>query len=84
MIDYTSDIKEILRLNTDVTEEQLNSLTFDTNINSLGIDSLELVESIIEIEKKFHIDIEIGGAWMEELIVTIGDLNKTINEQVNG
>lgn len=84
MIDYTSEIKSIIRNSSDLTEEQMDAVGRDVNIADLGIDSLSLVEAVIELEKKFKVDIELGGAWMEELSITIDDINKMINEKLNG
>jgi acyl carrier protein len=84
MIDYTEEIKSVLRLSSDLTEEEMSKVTGDTNIASLGIDSLSLVEAVIELEKKFKIDIELDGPWMDELVLTINGLNEMINGKLNG
>lgn len=84
MIDYTKEIKSILRDSSDLTVEEMDKVSNDTNIASLGIDSLSLVEAIIEMEKKFNIDIEIHGSWMEEVDLNIDTINKMINEKING
>lgn len=82
MVDYTNEIKSILRDSSDLSEEEMAAVGNDVNIASLGIDSLSLVEAIIELEKRFKIDIEIGGAWMEDAVVTINEINKLINEKL--
>lgn len=84
MTDYTNEIKKILRDSSDFTEEEMEAVTNDTNIASLGIDSLSLVEAIIELEKRFKIDIELNGAWMEEVDLSINKINEMINEKLNG
>ena len=84
MIDYTEEIKNVISEASDLTVEQLKTITNDTNIANLGIDSLSLVEIIIELEKKFNVEIELGGAWMEEAEVTIDEINRIINEKLNG
>jgi acyl carrier protein len=83
MVDYTSEIKSILRNSSDLTLEQMDAVANDTNIASLGIDSLSLVEAIIEMEKKFKLDIELGGPWMDEANISINDINKMINEKID-
>lgn len=84
MIDYTNEIKSVLRNSSDLTEEEMAAVSNDTNIASLGIDSLSLVEAIIELETKFKVDIELGGAWMDEADITVNQINKIINEKING
>jgi len=84
MIDYTSKIRGILKDSSDLTEEQMNEVSLDTNIAKLGIDSLSLVEAIIEMEKHFKIDIELSGPWMDETDITINEINKMINEKLHG
>lgn len=84
MIDYTNEIKSILRDSSDLTVEQMAVVDNDTNIAGLGIDSLSLVEAIIELERKFKVDIELGGAWMDEADITVNEINRMINEKING
>lgn len=84
MIDYTKEIKDILRYSSDLTEEEMSQVTNDTNIASLGIDSLSLVEAIIEMEKKFKIDIDINGSWMEEVDLNVNQINNMIHEKLHG
>lgn len=82
MIDYTTEIKSILRESTDFTVDEMAAISNDANIAGLGIDSLSLIEAVIEIERKFKIDIEIGGAYMDEADLSINDINKMINEKL--
>lgn len=84
MIDYTNEIKSILRESTDFTVEEMADVSNDANIADLGIDSLSLIEAVIEIERKFKIDIDIGGNYMDEAVISINDINKMINEKLNG
>ena len=84
MVDYTNEIKSILKDSSDLTTEQMAAVDNDVNIASLGIDSLSLVEAIIELERKFKVDIELGGAWMDEANVTVNEINRMINAQLNG
>jgi acyl carrier protein len=84
MIDYTNEIKSILRSSSDLTEEQMAAVSNDTDIASLGIDSLSLVEAIIEIEKKFKVDIELSGPWMDEVDISVNQINKMICEKLHG
>lgn len=84
MVDYRDDIRNVIKSCSDLTLEQIIELGDDINVTKLGLDSLALVEAIIEIEKKFNIVIELGGAWMEELEITVNVLNTILNEKING
>ena len=84
MVDYTNEIKSILRISSDLTEEQMAAVSNDVNIASLGIDSLSLVEAIIEMEKKFKVDIELAGPWMDDADISINQINKMISEKLHG
>lgn len=84
MVDYTEDIKRVIGNASDLSEDEMTKISNDANIASMGLDSLSLVEAIIELENKFKIEIELGGAWMEESVVTINEINKIINEKLNG
>lgn len=84
MVDYTAEIKSILKDSSDMSAEEMDAVSNDTNVAGLGIDSLSLVEAIIEMEKKFKVDIELNGPWMDEANITINDINKMINEKLHG
>lgn len=83
MIDYTNEIKSILRESSDLTEEEMAAVSNDANLADLGIDSLSLIEAVIGIERKFNIDIEINGNYMDEANISVNTINKMINEKVN-
>jgi acyl carrier protein len=84
MTDYIKVIKDILQESTNLTDAEMDKITSDANIADLGMDSLDLVEAILALEKEFGIDIEISGDWMEDAVITIDGLNKIINEKLNG
>jgi len=84
MTDYIKVIKDILQESTNLTDAEMDKITSDANIAVLGMDSLDLVEAILALEKEFGIDIEISGDWMEDAVITIDGLNKIINEKLNG
>ena len=83
MTDYTKVIKTILQESTNLSDSEMDKITSDANIASLGMDSLDLVEAVLALEKEFGVDIEISGDWMEDAIITIENLNKIINEKLN-
>lgn len=51
-------------------------LKMETTFESLGIDSLDTVEMVMELESRLGIEIE-----LEEKIITIGELVKFAQEQ---
>ena len=59
-------IKDILQENLDIAPENVDE---DSTFESLGVDSLDMVELVCEIENRF--DIELGEA---EGLETMGDL----------
>lgn len=83
MTDYTKVIKTILQESTNLSDSEMDKITSDANIASLGMDSLDLVEAVLALEKEFGVDIEISGDWMEDAVITIENLNKIINEKLN-
>lgn len=60
----------------------LDRINPEDNLQSLGIDSLDLMEIIIEIEKDFKINIEGGEINTRNTIKDLYDLveSKTINK----
>lgn len=84
MIDYTKEIKIILRESSDLTENEMNSVNNDANLADIGIDSLSLIEAIFELEKKFNIEIELSALDGDEIIFTINGINKLVNEKLHG
>lgn len=84
MIDRTEQIRQVLMDSSDLTERDMESMTNDSNIRDFGIDSLSLVEAIIELEHMFNIEIDNSGPWMEEAELTVNGINKMINEKLHG
>jgi len=70
-MDVMETIKGILAENLDIAPEQVNE---DSTFESLGIDSLDLVALICELEEKC--DIDFGDP---EGLETIGDLIVYVN-----
>ena len=73
------DIKKIIK---DAFSEVTDGKEFDENteIKSLGIDSSDLVESLMEIEEK--LSIEFSDEEMMSL-KTVGDVYRTIEQKLN-
>lgn len=78
MVDYRNEIKEIL---SGLVGDTISN---DTNLADAGLDSLEIVEALLILENKFGVFINIEGDWMEDLVLTVDDLNRKINEKLHG
>lgn len=59
-------IQSYLATQLDIPAEQI---TRDTSFESLGIDSLDMVEMVMELEDELGVELE-----MEEKVATIGEL----------
>ncbi len=56
----------------------VETITQDTTFESLGIDSLDTVEMVMQLEEELGIEIE-----LEEKIATIGEFAKFIEAKMN-
>ena len=65
-------IKEVLQDNLDIEPETVNE---ESTFESLGIDSLDMVEIIMDIEEEFDISIDTG-----EGLKTVSDLIEFIKK----
>lgn len=74
-MDVLNTIKKILAEQLDIDE---NSITETTTIEDLGVDSLDLVETIMNIEEEFGIEVDDNDV---ENLKTIGDFIKYINSK---
>lgn len=63
-------LKEVLQENLDIAPDQVNE---DSTFDSLGVDSLDMVELICDLEEKCNIDF-----GEPEGLETIGDLVKYV------
>ena len=79
MANIAQDVKDII---VDKIGVPADRITEDANFqNDLGADSLDIVDLIMEFEKKFEIDIPDEDAG--DKIATVGDAIKYIEEKVN-
>lgn len=77
----SSDIIGLIAGHTEMAAEEI---TLDTELDSLGIHSLELVEIIMDIEEKYDVEIELDAATASESIKTIGDIISEAEKLVKG
>ena len=56
-----------------------STITMDTPFDSLGLDSLDTVELMMELEEDLGVPLE-----LEEKVETVGDLVKFIEKKIGG
>jgi acyl carrier protein len=69
----------IVELKNLIDVKDKDSLTLETNLRDLGIDSLELLDFILEIEDKFNIEID-DDALIQ--MSTIGDVVNAVQIKI--
>ena len=76
MEDFTMSIYDrIIKLLAEHTGKDASEFTPETTFESLGIDSLETVEMVMELEEEL-------GVELEEKVATIGELVKFVEKCV--
>ncbi len=75
---------DIIGLIAEHTELEAADIKLDTELDSLGIHSLELVEIIMDIEEKYDVEIELDAATASDSIKTIGDIISEAEKLVKG
>jgi len=55
----------------------VENITMDTTFESLGIDSLDMVEMVMDLEEELGVDLE-----LEEKLTTVGELVKFVETKV--
>ena len=73
-MDIYAKLTEVL---ADHTGRDASEFTRDTTFESLGIDSLETVEMVMELEEELGVELE-----LEEKVATIGELVKFVEKCV--
>lgn len=67
----------IIKLLAEHTGKDTSEFTPETTFESLGIDSLETVEMVMELEEELGVELE-----LEEKVATIGELVKFVEKCV--
>ena len=73
-MDIYAKLTEVL---ADHTGRDASEFTRDTTFESLGIDSLETVEMVMELEERLGVELE-----LEEKVTTIGELVKFVESKM--
>jgi acyl carrier protein len=62
-----------------------NEVTDESNLASLGIESLDLLEIVFEIETQFDIHVPYNANEADKLaLATVGDVVRTVQAVING
>lgn len=69
--------ERIIQLLVEHTGKEASEFTPETTFESLGIDSLETVEMVMELEEELDVELE-----LEEKVATIGELVKFVEKCV--
>lgn len=72
-------LEKLVEMLAEKLECEKDTLSATTEFASLGIDSLEVMELIMNVEEEFDVEIEVG----ENTMNTLGDLVNMINESKN-
>jgi len=67
-------IKAVLKDHTDI---DVSTVTLDTPFSELGVDSLDTVEMVMELEEELGCELE-----LEEKLNTVGELVKFIESKI--
>ena len=68
-------IRSYLASELDISEDEI---TRDTTFESLGVDSLDTVEMVMDLEQELGVELEI-----EEMIATVGELVDFVESKVD-
>lgn len=69
-------LERIQKVFRDYKEDQTINLTVDSTFEEIGLDSLDIVEVVMNLEEEFDVTIELNGE-----IKTVGDLIRVIEAQ---
>jgi acyl carrier protein len=73
---------DIIELITDRTKHNGSTLQLSEPLDNLGLDSLQVVELIFDIEEKFNINIPVN-ANMDIESKTVGDLIQAVDQLIS-
>ena len=72
-------LEKLAKLLAEHTDIEASSITMDTPFDSLGLDSLDTVELLMELEEEVGVPLE-----LQEKVETVGDLVKFIEDKIGG
>ena len=71
-------LEQLIELLAEHASADPTTITADTTFESLGIDSLDTVEMLMELEDKLNIEIE-----LDEKVATVGELAAFVEKIMN-
>jgi len=70
-------LEKVLKLLSEHSDADVAEITMDTTFSDLGIDSLDTVEMVMELEEELGVELE-----LQEKLSTVGELVKFIESKM--
>ena len=70
--------EQLIELLADHTGKPVEAIDMDSSFESLGIDSLDTVELVMNLEEKFDIELE-----LEERVNSVGEMVAILEAKIN-
>lgn len=74
-----NELEKVIEMLAEKLECEKDTLSAETEFTSLGIDSLDVMELLMNVEEEFDVEIEVGDSQIN----TIGDLVSIIADSKN-
>ncbi len=71
-------LEKVIEMLAEQLDCETSTLNAETELSTLGIDSLDVMQLLMTVEEEFDTEIEIG----ENKVAVIGDLVKLIEEKI--
>lgn len=71
--------EKLTKLLAEHTDTEVSGITEQTTFESLGIDSLDTVEMVMELEEELDVELE-----LDEKVETVGQLVRFIESKIGG
>lgn len=72
-----NDLKIIVQ---EILEKEISDLSFEDDFYALGLDSIDRIRMLVEIEKKYDIEIEDDEDYSEENFANIDTVTKIVQK----
>ena len=69
--------EKLSKLLAEHADAEVSEITMETTFESLGIDSLDTVEMVMELEEELGVELE-----LDEKVATVGELVKFIESKI--
>lgn len=71
------NLEKLIKIITEHVESDIETINEETTFESLGIDSLDTVEMVMELEEELGAELQ-----LDEKLTTVGDLLRFINKKL--